>query len=64
MYFRFNWSGKEPLLYNEKISIHTKSIASGTAHAIFMWWNLNMDTDSQVMDFLNLLLLLFYFLFL
>lgn len=61
MYFRFDWSGKEPLLYNEKVSIRTKSIASGTAHAIFMWWDLNMDTDNQVMDFFNILLLLFFY---
>ncbi|XP_072746127.1 protein arginine N-methyltransferase 7 isoform X1 [Anoplolepis gracilipes] len=47
--FRFDWSGKEPLLYNEKILLRAKSIASGTAHAIFMWWDLNMDMDNQVL---------------
>lgn len=63
MCFRFDWSGKEPLLYNEKVSICTKSTASGTAHAIFMWWDLNMD--NQVMNFfVNILLLLFCFSFL
>ncbi|XP_024868793.1 protein arginine N-methyltransferase 7-like [Temnothorax curvispinosus] len=47
--FRFDWSGKKPLLNNEKVSLLTQPIASGTAHAIFMWWDLNMDTDNQVL---------------
>lgn len=59
MHFRFDWSGKKPLLNNEKVSLLTQSIRSGTAHAIFMWWDLNMDTDNQVINtsiyyFLNL----------
>ena len=48
MHFRFDWSGKKPLLNNEKVSLLTQPIRSGTAHAIFMWWDLNMDTDNQV----------------
>lgn len=48
MCFRFNWSDKERLLYNEKVSLRVQPITSGTAHAIFMWWDLNMDTDNQV----------------
>lgn len=46
--FRFDWSGKESLLYNEKVSLSAQPITSGIAHAIFMWWDLNMDMDNQV----------------
>lgn len=48
MHFRFDWSGKKPLLNNEKVSLLTQPITNGIAHAIFMWWDLNMDTDNQV----------------
>ncbi|XP_014475851.1 PREDICTED: protein arginine N-methyltransferase 7 [Dinoponera quadriceps] len=47
--FRFDWSGKEPLLYDEKVSLRAQPIATGVAHAIFMWWDLNMDTDNQIL---------------
>ncbi|EGI67279.1 Protein arginine N-methyltransferase 7 [Acromyrmex echinatior] len=47
--FKFDWSGKKPLLNNEKVSLLTQPIKSGTAHAIFMWWDLNMDTDNQIL---------------
>ncbi|EZA46347.1 protein arginine N-methyltransferase 7 isoform X1 [Ooceraea biroi] len=47
--FRFDWSSKKPLLYNEKALLRVQPIASGTAHAIFMWWDLNMDPDNEVL---------------
>ncbi|KAL0118065.1 hypothetical protein PUN28_009028 [Cardiocondyla obscurior] len=47
--FRFDWSGKTPLLNNEKVSLLTQPLTSGIAHAIFMWWDLNMDTDNQIL---------------
>ncbi|XP_053994662.1 protein arginine N-methyltransferase 7 isoform X1 [Hylaeus volcanicus] len=47
--FRFDFSGKTPLLYNEKVCLHAKPTSNGTAHAIFMWWDLNMDIDNQVL---------------
>ncbi|XP_024947439.1 protein arginine N-methyltransferase 7 isoform X2 [Cephus cinctus] len=47
--FRFNWSGATPLKFNESVSICAKSIASGVAHAVFMWWELDMDMDGQVL---------------
>lgn len=49
MHFRFDWSGKKPLLNNEKVSLLMQPITNGTAHAIFVWWDLNMDIDNQVM---------------
>ncbi|XP_028047050.1 protein arginine N-methyltransferase 7 isoform X2 [Monomorium pharaonis] len=47
--FKFDFSGKKLLLNNEKVSLLTQPITSGTAHAIFMWWDLNMDTDNRVL---------------
>ncbi|KAF7995961.1 hypothetical protein HCN44_007928 [Aphidius gifuensis] len=46
--FNFDWSGKEPLIFNENVTKSTKAIASGTAQAIFMWWSLIMDPDNKV----------------
>lgn len=60
--FRFDWSGKEPLLYDEKVSVRVQPIATGIAHAIFMWWDLNMDTDNQV-DYCHSFLFLHRFLY-
>ncbi|XP_017887941.1 protein arginine N-methyltransferase 7 isoform X1 [Ceratina calcarata] len=47
--FRFDLTGKSPLLYDEKKCLHVRPIANGTAHAIFMWWDLIMDIDNQVL---------------
>ncbi|XP_043257673.1 protein arginine N-methyltransferase 7 isoform X1 [Colletes gigas] len=47
--FRFDLSGKTPLQYDEKVCLRVKPTSTGTAHAIFMWWDLNMDIDNQVL---------------
>ena len=47
--FRFDFSGKVPLLYDKKTCLHVKASSTGTAQAIFMWWDLNMDVDNQVL---------------
>ncbi|KAK9309305.1 hypothetical protein QLX08_001042 [Tetragonisca angustula] len=47
--FRFDLSGKSTLLYDEKRCLHVKPTASGTAHAIFMWWDLTMDVNNEVL---------------
>ncbi|XP_033210575.1 protein arginine N-methyltransferase 7 isoform X2 [Belonocnema kinseyi] len=46
--FQFDWSGKVPLLFNETSSVRVKPIVTGTAHAVFMWWELQMDTDGEI----------------
>lgn len=62
--FHFDWSGKEPLIFNENTMKLTKAIASGKAHAVFMWWNLIMNVDQEVIHllfyFLNVLLFLLF----
>ena len=47
--FRFDWSGGAPLVFNETVSHSVKAIKTGTAQAVFMWWDLDMDTDRQVL---------------
>nr|XP_034196568.1 protein arginine N-methyltransferase 7 isoform X1 [Osmia lignaria] len=47
--FRFDFSSKAPILFHDKVCLHVKPIASGTARAIFMWWDLNMDIDNKVL---------------
>ena len=47
--FRFDFSGKVPLLYDKKACLRVKATSSGTAQAIFMWWDLDMDIDNQVL---------------
>ncbi|XP_014600290.1 PREDICTED: protein arginine N-methyltransferase 7 [Polistes canadensis] len=47
--FRFNWSGTTPLQFNEKVCLNVLPIDSGIAHAIFLWWDLDMDTEGKVL---------------
>ncbi|XP_034935175.1 protein arginine N-methyltransferase 7 isoform X2 [Chelonus insularis] len=46
--FTFDWSGKKPIIFNEVNSVNSTAIASGTAHAVFMWWELAMDEDEEI----------------
>nr|XP_033328864.1 protein arginine N-methyltransferase 7-like isoform X1 [Megalopta genalis]XP_033328865.1 protein arginine N-methyltransferase 7-like isoform X2 [Megalopta genalis] len=46
--FRFDFTGKTPLSYVETVNLRVKPTLTGTAHAVFMWWDLNMDIDNQV----------------
>lgn len=48
LYFRFDWSGNTPLQYNDRVCLDVLPIDNGTAHAIFLWWDLNMDTEEKV----------------
>ena len=45
---RFSFSGKEKLNFSNKNIIKAKSNANGTAHAIFTWWILGMDYESEI----------------
>lgn len=45
---RFDWSGKTPFVF-ERSTINTvKAERNGVAQCIFMWWELQMDTEGQV----------------
>ncbi|XP_051157383.1 protein arginine N-methyltransferase 7 [Leptopilina boulardi] len=45
--FHFDWSGKVPLKFDENVSLPVKAIETGTAHAVFMWWDIQMDTNGE-----------------
>lgn len=46
--FRFDWSGKTPFIY-ERTNINTlKAERDGTAQAVFMWWELAMDINNEI----------------
>lgn len=47
--FKFDWTGSEPLVFKEVVTLREKAIASGTAHAVFMWWDLMMDSENKVL---------------
>ncbi|XP_071451917.1 protein arginine N-methyltransferase 7 isoform X2 [Hetaerina americana] len=46
---RFDWSGKSGQIpYDFSKSIEVKADASGEAQAVFMWWDLEMDEEGEV----------------
>ncbi|XP_012284304.1 protein arginine N-methyltransferase 7 [Orussus abietinus] len=47
--FKFDWSSKTSLELKEMIALHVKPIATGMAHAILVWWDLEMDTEGQIL---------------
>ncbi|KAJ8670527.1 hypothetical protein QAD02_001786 [Eretmocerus hayati] len=46
--FKFDWTGSSSLDYNEHVVLPIKTLTEGTAHAVFMWWHLDMDMDSKI----------------
>lgn len=45
---RFDWSGRTPFVF-ERSTINTvKSERQGIAQCVFMWWELQMDTEGKV----------------
>ncbi|XP_014204055.1 protein arginine N-methyltransferase 7 [Copidosoma floridanum] len=46
--FAFDWTGRISLKLNDKVVLSVKPIVGGTAHAIFIWWDLDMDMDGQI----------------
>lgn len=46
--FKFDWSNEESLQFKDQVVLQVQSIACGTAHAIFMWWDLNMDKENRI----------------
>jgi len=46
--FRFNWSDKNGMVTDRKNAIRCKSKENGIAHAAFVWWDLVMDSDGEI----------------
>lgn len=45
---RFDWSGKTPLKKTERKTYVLKAKCSAVAHGVFMWWDLLMDPDGEI----------------
>ncbi|KAJ1529336.1 hypothetical protein ONE63_006126 [Megalurothrips usitatus] len=46
--FRFDYSGRSPVIRDRSTVQVLKAACDGTAHAVFMWWDLVMDTKGEV----------------
>lgn len=47
-YNRFDWSGKLPLMKERSNVLNLVSSGDGVAQVVFMWWDLVMDPDGEV----------------
>ncbi|KOB67070.1 Uncharacterized protein OBRU01_20363, partial [Operophtera brumata] len=48
--FYYDWSGKLPLDFNKTVKQAFTASANGKAQMVFMWWELNMDTEERPQD--------------
>ncbi|KAK3909580.1 Protein arginine N-methyltransferase 7 [Frankliniella fusca] len=46
--FRFDYSGRSPIVKERSTVQVLKAVNDGTAQAVFMWWDLVMDTKGEV----------------
>ncbi|KAK0167741.1 hypothetical protein PV327_001609 [Microctonus hyperodae] len=47
--FIFDWSSNQRLIFDDRKTIPLSVITSGTTHALFMWWDLIMDDDEEIL---------------
>ena len=45
---RFSFSGKERLRFDDRSILDAKSQFDGKAHALFVWWELGMDFENEI----------------
>lgn len=48
-FFRFDWSGKKTIPTHRQVQNSLTAISTGKAQVVFMWWDLVMDTDGDIM---------------
>ncbi|EEZ99615.1 protein arginine N-methyltransferase 7 isoform X2 [Tribolium castaneum] len=46
--FRFDWSGNTPFIFDQSTIHSIKAAQSGVAQVVFMWWDLQMDTEGKI----------------
>ncbi|XP_067002543.2 protein arginine N-methyltransferase 7 isoform X2 [Anabrus simplex] len=46
---RFDWSGRTPIPREQSNIVVCKAERTGIAHVVFMWWDLIMDTEGEVL---------------
>lgn len=49
LFSSFDFSGKKELLFNEKVVSKIEAKSNGSIDVIFMWWNLKMDIDGEIL---------------
>ena len=47
---RFDWTNRTPIVFDRTSVARVEAINSGTAHAVFMWWDITMDPTGEVRD--------------
>lgn len=47
--FEFDWSGKSKIPTEQTTKRAVEGITSGSAQVIFMWWDLKMDQDGEIL---------------
>ncbi|KAJ8922336.1 hypothetical protein NQ315_004279 [Exocentrus adspersus] len=45
---RFDWSGTTPFIFERSTINSIKAERDGVAQAVFMWWDLQMDTEGKI----------------
>lgn len=48
LFYRFDFTGKTTLPCDETSVVHVQTIADGKVDAVFMWWDLEMDPDGEI----------------
>ena len=46
--FRFDWTNRSPIVFDRTSVARVEAVHSGTAHAVFMWWDITMDPAGEV----------------
>lgn len=46
--FHFDWTGEQPLIFNETTEIVFEGISKGKASGVFMWWDIVMDINEEI----------------
>ena len=49
LFCRFDYSGKSKIEYSGHSKVVEEAQASGTCDAVFMWWDLEMDTKGKIL---------------
>ncbi|XP_043198257.1 protein arginine N-methyltransferase 7-like [Amphibalanus amphitrite] len=47
--FGFDWTNRTPIVFDRTSVARVEAVNSGTAHAVFMWWDITMDPAGEVL---------------
>ncbi|XP_075979043.1 arginine methyltransferase 7 isoform X2 [Anticarsia gemmatalis] len=46
--FYYDWSGRTPIIFKRTVKQDFNATDTGKAQVVFMWWELNMDTEGKI----------------